>query len=105
MARSTRRCAKIVVAPIRKRRTMPEYAPGTPSWIELASPDTDAAAEFYGELMGWSATEPGPAETGGYRMFQQDDKNVAGLMGHMQEGQPTAWAIYYSGPVNRVLLW
>jgi len=75
---------------------MPEYAPGTPSWVELSSPDTDAAAGFYGELMGWRATEPGGAETGGYRMFQQDGKNVAGLMGHMREGQPTAWATYVS---------
>ncbi len=75
---------------------MPEYAPGTPSWVELSSPDTDAAAEFYGALMGWRATEPGPAETGGYRMFQQDGLNVAGLMGQMQEGQPTAWATYVS---------
>ena len=75
---------------------MPDYAPGTPSWIELGSPDTDAAAKFYGALMGWSATEPGPAETGGYRMFQQAGNNVGGLMEHMQEGQPTAWATYIS---------
>ncbi len=75
---------------------MPEYAPGTPSWVELSSPDTTAAAGFYGELMGWGATEPGPAESGGYRMFQLGDKNVAGLMGHMQEGQPTAWVTYVS---------
>jgi uncharacterized protein len=75
---------------------MPEYAPGTPSWIELSSPDVDASAKFYGELMGWSTTEPGSAETGGYRMFQQDEKNIAGLMGVMQEGQPTAWSTYIS---------
>jgi len=74
-----------------------EYAPGTPSWVELSAPDTDAAAAFYGDLMGWSATEPGPVEeTGGYRMFQQGDQRVAGLMGHMQEGQPTVWATYVS---------
>jgi uncharacterized protein len=74
-----------------------DYAPGTPSWVELSSPDTDAAAAFYGDLMGWSATEPGPVEeTGGYRMFQQGDQRVAGLMGHMQEGQPTIWATYVS---------
>ena len=74
---------------------MPEYAPGTPSWVELSSPDTDASARFYGELMGWTATEPGPVEeTGGYRMFLQDGKTVAGLMGHMGEGQPTAWTTY-----------
>jgi predicted enzyme related to lactoylglutathione lyase len=75
---------------------MLEFVPGTPSWVELSSPDTDAAAGFYSELMGWSATEPGGEETGGYRMFRQQDKNIAGLMGHMQEGQPTAWATYIS---------
>jgi predicted enzyme related to lactoylglutathione lyase len=76
---------------------MPEYAPGTPSWVELSSPDAEASAAFYRQLMGWGATEPGPVpETGGYRMFQQDGQSVAGLIGHMQEGQPTVWATYVS---------
>ena len=76
---------------------MPEYAPGTPSWVELSSPDTDASAAFYGALMGWAATEPGAVEeTGGYRMFQRDGETVAGLTGHVQEGQPTAWSTYFS---------
>jgi predicted enzyme related to lactoylglutathione lyase len=76
---------------------MPEYAAGTPSWVELSSPDTDASAAFYAEVMGWGATEPGPIEeNGGYRMFQKDDQRVAGLMGHMQEDQPTVWATYIS---------
>jgi predicted enzyme related to lactoylglutathione lyase len=76
---------------------MPEYAPGTPSWVELSSPDPDAAAAFYGEVMGWDASEPGPVEeTGGYRMFQRGEQRVAGLMGHMQEGQPTVWSTYIS---------
>ncbi len=75
---------------------MPDYVPGTPSWVELSSSDTDASARFYGELMGWSLTEPGGEETGGYRMFQKDSKNVAGLMGLMQEGQPVAWSTYIS---------
>ncbi len=75
---------------------MPDYAPGTPSWVELSTPDPDASAAFYRDVLGWGATEPGSGETGGYRMFQSDGKNVAGLMGHMQEGQPTAWASYVS---------
>lgn len=76
---------------------MPEYVPGTPSWVELSSPDADASAAFYGDLMAWTATAPGPAdETGGYRMFQQDGRSVGGLMPHMQQGQPTAWATYVS---------
>ncbi|HJZ60841.1 MAG TPA: VOC family protein [Miltoncostaeaceae bacterium] len=76
---------------------MPDFAPGTPSWVELSTKDPDAAVGFYGQVMGWTATEPGPVEqTGGYRMFQQDGHNVAGLMGLMQEGQPTAWGAYIS---------
>jgi uncharacterized protein len=76
---------------------MPDYPPGTPSWVELSSPDADASAAFYGALMGWTATEPGSVEeTGGYRMLQQNGQNVAGLMGQMQEGQPTAWSTYIS---------
>jgi len=76
---------------------MPDFPPGTPSWVELSSPDTDASAAFYRELMGWEVTAPGPVEeTGGYRMFQHDGRSVAGLMGHMQENQPTAWSTYIS---------
>jgi predicted enzyme related to lactoylglutathione lyase len=76
---------------------MAEYAPGTPSWVDLSSPDPDASAAFYKEVMGWDSTEPGPVEeTGGYRMFQHDGKNVGGLMQTMQEGQPTAWSAYVS---------
>ncbi len=76
---------------------MPEYKPGTPSWVELSSPDADASAAFYGQVMGWSASEAGPVEeTGGYRMFQNGESRIAGLMPHMQENQPTAWATYIS---------
>jgi hypothetical protein len=41
---------------------MAEYAPGTPSWVELSSPDTHASAAVCGEVMGWEATELGPVE-------------------------------------------
>ncbi len=75
---------------------MPDYAPGTPSWVELSSPDTDASAAFYGEVMGWTVSEPGGEGTGGYRMFQRDAQNVAGLMAKMDDAQPTAWATYVS---------
>src|SRR3954470_404646 len=86
----------IVPKPDREGGAMPDYAPGTPSWVELSTPDPDASAAFYGDVLGWGATEPGDPETGGYRMFQSGEANVAGLMGHMQEGQPTAWASYVS---------
>src|SRR4029077_9451860 len=70
-----------------ERSVMPEYAPGTPSWVELSSRDADASAAFYGELMGWNAAESGsPEETGGYRLFQQGRKSGGGLVGPMTEG-------------------
>ena len=75
---------------------MATYANGTPSWVDLGSPDIDASARFYGDLFGWTTTEPGPVEeTGGYRMAQIDGKNVAGL-GPAQEGQPTVWTTYFA---------
>ena len=52
---------------------MPErssYEPGTPSWVDLTTPDVEAACAFYGELFGWDSVETGPVEeTGGYRFF------------------------------------
>jgi uncharacterized protein len=73
---------------------MPDYAPGTPSWVDLGSPDVDASIAFYGSLFGWTASEPGPPESGGYRFFLQGDKMVAGLGPLMAEGQPPAWLNY-----------
>jgi len=73
---------------------MPDYAPGTPSWVDLGSPDVDASIGFYGGLFGWTASEPGPPEAGGYRFFTQDGKMVAGIGPLMMEGQPPAWLNY-----------
>ena len=77
---------------------MPErtsYAHGTPSWVDIASPDLDASAEFYGALFGWTATEAGRVEeTGGYRMFLLGGKAVAGAGPIQNEGQPPTWTTY-----------
>jgi predicted enzyme related to lactoylglutathione lyase len=73
------------------------YAPGTPCWIDLGTPDQDAAAEFYGALFGWSVEEDENAEqTGGYRVASLREKAVGGVMKLMQEGQPPAWSSYVS---------
>jgi uncharacterized protein len=71
------------------------YAPGTPCWVDLATPDIEAAAGFYGELLGWDVPEqPNSAEMGGYRRALKKGKDVAGMMPLMQEGQPPAWNTY-----------
>lgn len=71
------------------------YEPGTPCWIDLGTPDQDAAAEFYGALFGWSVEEDENAEqTGGYRVAMLRGKAIGGVMKLMQEGQPPAWSTY-----------
>jgi predicted enzyme related to lactoylglutathione lyase len=79
---------------------MPErtsYEPGTPSWVDLATPDVDASASFYGALFGWEVQSAGPAEeTGGYGLFMLRGHRVAGVGPLMQEGQPAVWSTYVS---------
>lgn len=74
-----------------------EYAAGTPSWVDLGTPDIEASVSFYGELFGWDVPESENAEqTGGYRQAMLRGKPVAGMMPLMQEGQPPAWSTYVS---------
>jgi len=73
------------------------YAPGTPCWVDLATPDLEPAEKFYGPLFGWEIPElPNSAEMGGYRRAKLGGKDVAGAMPLMQEGQPPAWSTYIS---------
>ncbi len=73
------------------------YRPGTPSWVDLGTPDQDEAAEFYGALFGWDVQESeNPEQTGGYRTATLRGKAVGGVMKLMQEGQPPAWMTYVS---------
>jgi uncharacterized protein len=73
------------------------YAPGTPCWVDLASPDLDGSIQFYGALFGWDVPESENAEqTGGYRLAALGGKSTAGMMPQMQEGQPPAWSTYVS---------
>src|SRR4051795_4531548 len=71
------------------------YEPGTPSWVDLATPDPADAKRFYGELFGWEAEDAGPPEeTGGYAMFKLRGKLVAGIGPLMDENQPAGWSTY-----------
>jgi predicted enzyme related to lactoylglutathione lyase len=73
------------------------YVPGTPCWVDVATPDLEAAERFYGELFGWEIPElPDSAEMGGYRRARKNGKDVAGAMPLMEEGQPSAWSTHIS---------
>src|SRR5215210_6034585 len=70
----------------------PSYPPGTPTWVDLTTPDVNAAARFYGELFGWEAEDLGQ-HAGHYHMFRKDGKMVAAAT-PMDPNQHPAWATY-----------
>jgi predicted enzyme related to lactoylglutathione lyase len=70
-----------------------EYPAGTPSWVDLGSPDPAAAATFYGGLFGWQVEE-GPPEAGGYRMCLLRGQAVAGLGPQQNPEAPPYWQTY-----------
>jgi predicted enzyme related to lactoylglutathione lyase len=72
-----------------------ETAPtGAPCWVDLMTADVDRARDFYGQLLGWTSTEPSD-EFGGYFMFEKDGVPVAGGMGAMPDaGPPNIWSVY-----------
>jgi hypothetical protein len=81
-----------------EEKQMPEftsYAAGTPSWVDHAAKDLEGSNSFYGTLFGWEADDQGE-EMGHYTLMRKGGKAVAGNMGVMMEGQPSAWVSYVS---------
>ena len=71
-----------------------EYAPGTPCWVDVTSPDLERSIAFYSELFGWTAEQDPRPEAGGYTMFSKDGKLVAAGSPAQQEGMPSFWSTY-----------
>ncbi|MEZ4265981.1 MAG: VOC family protein [Myxococcota bacterium] len=64
-------------------------------WYELITPDLDAAAEFYGALLGWTTKNQEP--DGSYRVWSAGAADVGGLMAPPAEAgceMPPAWFGY-----------
>ncbi|MFB7512157.1 VOC family protein [Streptomyces sp. NPDC056144] len=74
-----------------------EYTTGSPCWIDLGSPDTAAAADFYRAVFGWEFVSAGP-DAGGYGMLQQDGRTVAAIGPLTEEGAHSAWTTYFHTP-------
>jgi uncharacterized protein len=75
---------------------MTEYKPGTPSWVDLGTPDMDASKAFYGALFGWDGRTAEDPAAGGYTMFELGGVAVAGAGPLMSPQQPPAWTTYVS---------
>ena len=70
-------------------------------WYELLTSDPDAAADFYGKVIGWQTQDSGQAGMD-YRIFTMNDVPVCGLMKTPAEaaasGMPPVWFGYLSVP-------
>ncbi|MGW0553847.1 VOC family protein [Streptomyces sp. NPDC002926] len=73
------------------------FVTGSPNWIDLGTPDIETARTFYGGLFGWTFRSAGP-DAGGYGMFQQDGKTVAGGMTVAPEQGAPGWCVYFQSP-------
>lgn len=73
------------------------YAPGTPNWVDLQSPDVEASRAFYGPLFGWELFNA-MGDGGEYWMASLRGVPVAAIAGHNPErtlaDAPARWNTY-----------
>lgn len=73
------------------------YQQGTPNWVELTTPDQQAAKEFYGTLFGWQLDDVPMDDQGSYYVTAAiEGDQVAGISGQMPElaGHPAFWGVF-----------
>jgi uncharacterized protein len=70
---------------------------GTPTWIDLMTPDGDAARAFYHSVFGWEYDIGGP-EFGGYTTARIGNRSTAGIVGNDPNApaMPAAWSLYFA---------
>lgn len=70
---------------------------GTPTWVDLLSPDPEASRNFYHAVFGWEYDIGGP-EFGGYTTARIGNRSVAGIGGQMPGAPPTPafWQLYFA---------
>ncbi len=76
--------------------TFEHYDQGTPSWVELSTPDQGAAREFYSGLFGWDYDDNDMGEMGHYYIATLQGSELGGVGGQMpgMEGHPAYWGVY-----------
>lgn len=73
------------------------HAPGTPSWVDLATTDVEGALDFYAAVLGWDY-ERDPTGEINYVMAVVDGHPAAGVFDMppemLSEGVPPCWNVY-----------
>ncbi|WLW54239.1 VOC family protein [Streptomyces sp. YU58] len=73
------------------------FGEGVPCWVDAQLPDIEAGKRFYGELFGWTFTDP-PTAYGGSVWAQRDGKPVAALARKADGRLPSVWTVYFATP-------
>jgi len=66
-------------------------------WNELVTTDQQACGAFYSALLGWTRKEVDAGPAGTYTVFQNDGRDVAGMMNPATEfsrARPPFWSAY-----------
>ena len=87
--------------------TRDAYEQGTPSWVDVATTDLEAAKEFYAGVFGWGYDDQETPDGVGYSMAVIDGKTVAGISQMSEEAaaqMPPVWSTYLAvDDVNAVV--
>jgi predicted enzyme related to lactoylglutathione lyase len=71
-------------------------APGALAWNELGSPDPDASAKFYGDLLGWTTTPMEGADPPYLVVLNADGHSNGGIRPPAPPGTPPFWLVYFA---------
>lgn len=71
-------------------------APGALSWNELGTPDIDAAAKFYGDLLGWTASPMNGGDMPYLVISTADGHSNGGIRPPMPPDTPPFWLTYFA---------
>jgi uncharacterized protein len=76
--------------------TFEHYDQGTPSWVELSTPDQGGARAFYAGLFGWDYDDHDMGEMGHYFIATYQGSELGGVGGLPpgMEGHPAFWGVY-----------
>ena len=68
-------------------------------WIELATPNPDAAFGFYGKLFGWTKQGAMPmGDMGEYAFLGAGEARPGAVMSSATTGAPPRWKVYFNVP-------
>lgn len=70
---------------------------GTPTWVDLATPNADAARAFYKAVFGWDY-DVANEQFGGYTTARVGNRTSAGIAPTPPDmsGVPVAWSLYFA---------